>query len=160
MAIKGKSRSRSKPRAGARAPRAVPVEVKAPLFLRKRVQVSLAFLAGVGAMIVLIWATNGVRVEHRHATASDNHAKAVKALGQWKSTVDTALSGVQFDQQQQTVGLLAALSSGLGQVKNGVVPANVVTQAKTAEGQLKTAADALHKVDLATLVSGQGLQEG
>ena len=51
--------------------------------------VSLAFLAGVGAMIVLIWATNGVRVEHRHATASDNHAKAVKALGQWKSTVDT-----------------------------------------------------------------------
>ena len=159
MAIKGKTRSKNRPRTAARAPRAVPVEVKPPFFLRRWVQVSLAAAAGVAAMIVLIWATNGLRNEHRTNEAAANRAKAVKALGQWKSTVDSALTGVQFDEQSQSVGMFSSISTALDQIKGGKIPKSAVTQVSSAEKPLKTAADDLEKAALPDMIRDKGLTE-
>jgi hypothetical protein len=158
MAIKGKTRSKGKPRSSARAPRPTPVVVKPPFFLRRSVQVSLAFIAGIGVMVAFIWATDGVRQErHKHEVAAQG-ATARRAVAQWQGTVTSALSSVQFDNQTRSVAVLSQLASLVGQMEKGATPTGAAASAATAEKSLKTAADDLQKLST-DVIRGKGLSE-
>jgi hypothetical protein len=158
MAIKGKTGSKSKPRSGARAPRPAPVVVKPPFFLRRKVQVSLAFFAGVGTMVAFIWATNGVRQEHHNRQVAAQGATAREAVARWQSTVQTALTSAGFDPQTQSVGALTQLSTLVGQMTKGQTPSGAAATAATAETNLKAAADALQNLST-DVIRGKSLSE-
>jgi hypothetical protein len=158
MAIKGKSRTKSKPHSGARAPRPVPVVVKPPFFLRRKVQVSLAFIAGVGAMVAFIWATNGVRQERMKRDAAAQDTTARQAVTQWKQTVDSALTSVQFSDQTRSAGLFTGLSTLVGQIEKGQTPKGAAATAATAEQGFKKAAEALQTLST-DVIRGKGLSE-
>ena len=68
MAIKGKGKTKG--RQPARAPRRAPVEVKPPFFMRRRVQVALAFVVGILVMMLAVWITNGLRQQRADGLAS------------------------------------------------------------------------------------------
>jgi hypothetical protein len=158
MAIKGKSRSKGKPRSGARAPRPVPVVVKPPFFQRRWVQVSLSFVAGVATMVAFIWATDGVRQEHQRQTEAARSAEARTAVARWQGSVGPVLSSVQFDDQSRSVAVLTTLSAMAGELAKGQAPTAAGKTAATAEQSLKAAADDLQKLST-DVISGQGLSE-
>jgi hypothetical protein len=155
MAIKGKSRGKSKPRSVARAPRPAPVVVKPPFFLRRKVQVTLAFIAGVGAMVAFIWATDGLRQERLNRDVAAQDATARQAVSQWKTTVEGALTGVQFSPQTRAAGLFTSLST---LVAGGQPPKGAAATAATAEKAFKAAADALQGLST-DVIRGKGLSE-
>lgn len=159
MAIKGKSRSKSKPRAGARAPRPVPVVVQPPFFLRRKVQVSLAFLVGIATMVVFIWATDGIRQEREKHTAAAAAVTARAAVASWQASVNAALGAVQFDTQTRSLGAMTQLTALLGQIgKAGKIPSGASDQAAASETSFKTAADGLEKLST-DVIRSKGLNE-
>src|SRR3989304_1182393 len=88
MAIKSKSRPK-KSKQVARAPRAVPVEVRPPFFLRKRVQVTVAFVVGLLTAAVILWARNGLDEERAREERQKVAARARQAVGQYQSTIES-----------------------------------------------------------------------
>jgi hypothetical protein len=152
MAIKGKTRAKSKPKPVARAPKPVPVNVKPPFFLRRWVQVTLAFVAGVGSMVVLIWATNGVRDENRSKETARKRESARRVVQEWQTTVDAAL-----------VSFGPAGAGGTPPVvfpdatSKGKPPEGLETIATDAHDLAASTADDLDLVDLSTLIAGKGL---
>jgi hypothetical protein len=158
MAIKGKTGSKSKPRSSARAPRPAPVVVKPPFFMRRKVQVSLGFVAGIGVMVAFIWATDGLRQERLKRDVAARDATARQAVSQWKGTVEGALTGVQFSPQTRSAALFTSLSTVVGQMAGGKAPKGAAATAATAETAFKTAADALQKLST-DVIRGKGLSE-
>ena len=82
MAIKGKSRTKSRPKQVARAPRREPVVVKPPLFQRRWLQLTAAFILGVLAMSIVVWVSHGVhrqRAEGRRRRPPPSVAAAARA---------------------------------------------------------------------------------
>src|SRR2546421_6886850 len=92
MAIKGKGKT--KPRAVTRAPRPVPVKVKPHFFGRSWVQLTVAVIAGMGLVLLLVWVTNGLRREQHTKEAAARRLEVAKVIKQWKTTVDGAVSKV------------------------------------------------------------------
>jgi hypothetical protein len=158
MAIKGKSRGKSKPRPVARAPRPAPVVVKPPFLLRRKVQVTLAFIAGVGAMVAFIWATDGLRQERLNRDAAAQAATARQAVSEWKTTVEGALTGVQFSPQSRSAALFTSLSTLVDQMAGERPSKGAGATAATAEKAFKTAADALQALST-DVIRGKGLSE-
>jgi ferric-dicitrate binding protein FerR (iron transport regulator) len=87
MAIKGKGKTKG--RQPARAPRRAPVEVKPPFFMRRRVQVVLAFVAGILAMMLAVWITNGLRQQRADDKAATEAAQQRAAGQKWKTQVES-----------------------------------------------------------------------
>src|SRR2546422_1873629 len=141
MAIKGKARAKSRSRAVAKPPRPVPVKVRPGFFLRRGVQVTGTFLAGIAVVLVAFWAYRGVHHEHVRSQNARALATARTAVASWKSTVDTALAQVQFDEQKQSIPAFAQLSATLDQMSKDNVPSAAVSSAATLERTLKQAGD-------------------
>ncbi|HEV8564641.1 MAG TPA: hypothetical protein VGR41_06975 [Actinomycetota bacterium] len=158
MAIKGKTRAKSKPKPVARAPKPVPVNVKPPFFLRRWVQVTLAIVAGVGSMVVLIWATNGVRDENRSKETARKRESARRVVQEWQTTVDAAL--VSFGPAGAGGGppvLFPELSAAMDATSKGKPLEGLETIATDARDLAASTADDLDQVDLSTLIAGKGL---
>jgi len=158
MAIKGKTGSRRRTRAPARAPRPTPVEVKPAFFLRRRVQVVLAFVVGVAAMVAFIWATNGVRAERDRNDAAAQATTARRAVSKWQATVTSALGNVQFNDQDRSVAAFTQLSSILDQIGKGKTPKGAADQASSLERGFRKAADELDGLG-ADVIRSHGLNE-
>ena len=153
MAIKGKGKTKSRP--AARAPRPTPVMRKPPFFLRRWVQVVLAMIAGAGIVIVVVWATNGLRSNDAADATAAKDAAASRVVQEWSTTVDGALSGVgpppasglgQVTVEQPLTDALATL----GTPKEDPKANDTAAAAATA---LDTAATALQGVDLSKLIT-------
>jgi hypothetical protein len=158
MAIKGKTRAKSKPKPPARAPRPVPVDVKPPFFLRRWVQVSLACVAGVGGMVVLIWATNGVRDENRSKETARTRESARRVVQEWQTTVEASLAafgpaGAGGAPPTPFPELAAAVDT----TSKGHPPDDLETTASDAADLATSTADDLDNVDLASLIANKGL---
>ena len=151
MAIKGKARAKSRSRAVAKPPRPVPVKVRPGFFLRRGVQVTGAFLAGIAVVLVAFWAYRGVHHEHVRSQNARALATARTAVASWKSTVDTALAQVQFDEQKQSIPAFAQLSATLDQMSKANVPSGAVSSAATLERTLKQAGDTLDTLSADTI---------
>jgi hypothetical protein len=158
MAIKGKGKTRG--RQPARAPRRAPVQVKPPLFVRRRVQVSLAFVAGVVLMIGVVWITNGLRSQ-RAADDAAAEASAQRAVGQkWKSQVEGALGKVGTSSPGVPPVLFAAVSDAITSLQKGHDPGVGATAFEDARANAKLAIDPLESYDLVGQVAGKGMSKG
>ena len=158
MAIKGKSRTKSRPRGVARPPKPTPVVVKPAFFLRRWVQVALAFVVGVGAMVVLTWATNGVREQNTSKENARKRESARRVVQEWQTTVDaTVLKVGEAGPAGSPPLLFTSLSGAIDAASKGDVSKDLETTATNAQDLAKSAADDLDHVDLAKLIAGKGL---
>jgi hypothetical protein len=160
MAIKGKGKTRSKP--PARAPRPQPVQRKPPFFRRTGVLSVLSVALGAGLVWTGVWLTNGLRADDRASAQASTHASARKVVLQWATTVDGTLSAFQDPQPQsapgpQQVVVFTSLSSAVATLAKGDPVKDAAATAKTAKQQADTAVGALSGVDLASVISGHGV---
>lgn len=158
MAIKGKGKTRG--RQPARAPRRAPVEVKPPLLLRRWVQVSLAFVAGLLVMMLVVWVTNGLR-EQRADDEAATQASDQRAAGQkWKSEVEAALGRLAPLSPGAPPALFAELTTSISSLQEGDVPDEAKATIKAAQADAKLAIDPLEKYDLAAQIRDTGMDGG
>ncbi|MEA2520526.1 MAG: hypothetical protein QOI81_172 [Actinomycetota bacterium] len=164
MAIKGK-KSRSKPKAPARAPRREIVELPTPFLQRRAVQLVLALIAGLLIFWFGVWLTNGLRVENNKKKATA--AQAVKsvqaskrrlAVQSWKGTVDTAIGTIgTAPTGPGNPAVFADLSTATAALGKGTVPSGLSDTVKAAGTDAKAAEKALNGVDIPTkIVQGKG----
>jgi hypothetical protein len=158
MAIKGKGKTRG--RQPARAPRRAPVEVKPPLFLRRWVQVSLAFVAGFLVMVLVVWVTNGLRQQRADDDAA-TQASDQRAAGQkWKSEVEAALGKLAPLSPGAPPVIFAELTTTISSLQKGDVPDDATTTIRAAQADGKLAIDPLEKYDLSAQIRDIGMDGG
>jgi hypothetical protein len=158
MAIKGKGKTRS--RQPARAPRRAPVEVKAPFFLRRGVQVVVALIAGFLVMMFLVWATNGLRKQRADKKATTEASQQRAAAEKWKSTVEGALGTLGTIAPGTDPVLLSQIGTTITALQNGDVPKGAAATLQTAQDQAKAAADPLDAYGLVDQIGGKGMSSG
>lgn len=159
MAIKGKSKPKSKTKAVARAPRREPVTVKAPLFQRRWVQVTAAFVVGFLVMMLLVWVTNGLRQNKADDEAAASAATKRTAAVAWQREAESALGNAGTVTQGPQPVMLAPAKAALQSMQKGKPPADAAKTFQSAADDTKTAIDALTKFDLAGTIRDQGFNE-
>jgi hypothetical protein len=152
MAIKGKGKTKSRP--AARAPRPAPVVRKPPFFVRRWVQVVAAVLLGMGIVMVVVWATNGVRRADADETRTAAEANARRAVAQWQSTVDGVISKIApgTGAGSGSVTVLPELSASVEALSKGEQDRKAQDTATAAIDLTQDAATTLDGVDLPTLI--------
>jgi len=159
MAIKGKGKTRS--RQPARAPRRAPVDVPPPFFLRRRVQVALAFVAGVFVMILAIWVTNGLRQQHARSKAKAAASAQRTATLKWQGEVEGTLGKLGTITQTPTPPvILGSIGAAISGMQKGTVPKGAVAALTTAGGDASTASTALGKFLLRDAIASKGFDVG
>lgn len=158
MAIKGKGKTRG--RQPTRAPRRAPVEVKAPFFQRRGVQVSSSIVASVLVMIFLIWVTNGLRQQRADKKAKTEASEQRAAAEKWKSIVEGALGSLGTITAGADPVLLSQVGTAITALQKGDVPKGVAGELQTAQGQAKSAADPIDAYALVDQITGKGMSEG
>ena len=158
MAIKGKGKTRSRP--AARPPRPTPVVRKPPFFVRRWVQVVGALLAGMGIVTIVVWATNGLRIDDV-AKARDARAASVRrVVQQWQTTVDATLSKGGLGTTGGGVGqitILPSLSASVATLAKGDQDPKAGDSASAAVKLVGDAVSTLQNVDLPTMIRDQGV---
>jgi hypothetical protein len=158
MAIKGKGKTRGRP--PARAPRRAPVEVKPPLFVRRRVQVSAAFIAGLLVLVAVVWVTNGLRQQRADDEAATEASEQRTAGQAWKSQVEGALGKVGSLSPGVPPVLFSAVSGAIASLQKGDGPKDAAAVLKDARSNAKLAIDPLQSYDLVGQVGGKGMSTG
>jgi hypothetical protein len=157
VAIKGKGKTKSRP--AARPPRPTPVVRKPPFFVRRWVQVVGALLAGMAIVTVVVWATNGLRVDDA-AKARDARAAGVRrVVQQWQTTVDGALSkglGTTGGGVGQ-ITILPSLSTSVATLAKGDKDPKAGDTATTAVKLVGDGVGTLQNVNLPDIIRNQGL---
>jgi hypothetical protein len=155
MAIKGKGKTKG--RQASRAPRRAPVEVKPPFFLRRGVQVTLAFVAGLLLMVFAVWVTNYLRQQRADDRAS-THASEQRAAGQeWKSQVEGALGKVGTLSPGAPPALFPDMGTTISGLEKGHVPDGAATTLKQAQADAKAAIAPLKAYKLSDAVRDIGM---
>jgi hypothetical protein len=159
MAIKGKGKTRG--RQPARAPRRAPVEVKAPLFLRRGVQISVAAIAGFLVMMLLVWVTNGLRQQRVNKQATKDASAQRAAAEKWQSTVEGTLGTLGAITPGTDPVLLSQIDTAITALQKGDAPPKGAAEAlQTAQDQAKAAAVPLDAYGLVDQISSKGMSEG
>ena len=127
MAIKGKSKAKAR-RTVTSGPKPVYVVPKKPLFLRRGFQ--------IGALVVIVLAAAGgilygLHREHQNQAAAELKANEARYIGQFKTQVTSALSGVGSPNQSTGFDVLPDLSTAIGGLKSGNTSANSAEQTAT-----------------------------
>jgi hypothetical protein len=157
MAIKGKSKAKSRPKPVARAPRREPVEVKPPLFQRRWLQFTGVFILGVLAMSIAVWIYHGVNQNHDKQVAADTASKKRAAAAGWQSTVETTFQKVGTTSQPGIPPtMFPEMAAAFKAMKGGTTPDTAAATFTKAAEDATAAAKALTAYDVATKISGQG----
>lgn len=165
MAIKGKSRTKSKPRPVARAPRHEPVVVKPPLLVRRWVQVTAALVVGAFAAVVVVWATNGLRKDSHDkaaASAAQSTGATKRAAGlAWQSTVEGAMNQIGTLNAPLPPDLFKTMNHDIDVMKKqGTAPGDALKVFAAAVTSAKKAIGDLTNFDLTSTISGKGFDVG
>jgi hypothetical protein len=156
MAIKGKGRTKSRP--AARAPRPAPVVRRPPFFVRRWVQFVGGVLLGVGAVMAVVWATNGARSNDADEARTAGEATARRVVQEWQATVDGVISKIGSPGSGPgSVTVFPALSASVETLANGDQDRTAQDTATTAIGLADEAATTLGGVDLPALIRDNGL---
>jgi hypothetical protein len=161
MAIKGKTKTRSK-RPQARAPRREPVPIPQPVYARRWVQVTAAFLLGIGVLLFAAWVRGNLRADRASDRAAQELATQRQVVQGWKGVVEGQIGTVgqiQTGTPEPPIVASAVTSalSTLAQGKDTGVKAETLRQARTA---LKKAADQIEGYALSEAVAGKGFGGG
>jgi hypothetical protein len=153
MAIKGKGKTKSRP--AARAPRPAPVVRKPPFFVRRWVQLVGAVLLGMGVVMVVVWATNGIRHADADEARTASEANARRVVAQWQTTVEGVISKIAPGTAagSGSVTVLPELSASVETLAKGDQDRTAPDTATTAIGLTQEAATSLGGVDLPTLIT-------
>jgi hypothetical protein len=155
MAIKGKGKTKG--RQASHAPRRAPVEVKPPFFLRRGVQVTLAFVAGLLLMVFAVWVTNYLRQQNADDKAA-THASEQRSAGQrWKSQVEGALGKVGTLSPGAPPALFPDMATTISGLDKGHVPDGAAATLKQAEADAKAAIAPLKAYKLSDSVRDIGM---
>ena len=160
MAIKGKSKSRSK-RSVTPGPKPVYVEPKLPFFMRRKVQVSLSFVAGILVVLFALWVRDGLRSEHQRTEGRQRASKQRTAVAQFQRAVDAALRPIGQAVPPDGFSALPGLQTNLDGLGKGDVSAKDAESAAKAGGDAAmTASKAIAGIDVAGLIRGKGFSLG
>ena len=154
MAIKSKGKTKARP--ASKGPRHGPVPVPKPFAQRRWVQLTAVFVAGILAMMVFVWATNGLRRERASNQAASELASRQQALSQWKAILEpqiTAVGQLRGDIPPTVASDVTAAVTALASGKDTTAKAGALTA--SAKG-LGTAAHAIDTFDLAGTITQQG----
>ena len=165
MAIKGKRKPKSKP--VARAPRREPVPAKTPFLHRRWVQVTAAFLAGLFAMILFVWVTNGLRQNRADADAAASAsaqanaaADKLKAATAWQTAADGAIAQVGTVNQGVPPTVFAEMSAAIDTMDaKGAVPDGAEQTFADAQANAKKAIATVDDFDLPKTIRDKGFDE-
>ena len=158
MAIKGKGKTKG--RQPARAPRRAPVEVKPPFFMRRRVQVVLAFVAGILAMMLAVWITNGLRQQRADDKAATEAAQQRAAGQKWKTQVESEFGKIGTISPGAPPALFPDLTTTIAALQKGKVPDGATSTLTTTQAGAKSAAANLKAYKLADSVRDIGMDDG
>jgi hypothetical protein len=161
MAIKGKTKTKGK-RPQARAPRREPVPVPKPVYARRWVQVTAAFLLGIGVLLFAGWVRGNLREDRARNAAAQRLATQRQAVEQWKTLVEGQIGTVGSIQtgSLQPPTVASAVTSALTTLAKGQdkgVTADTLSSTRTA---LKNAADQIESFDLSGTIQGKGFEGG
>jgi hypothetical protein len=161
MAIKGKTKTKSK-RQQARAPRREPVPVPKPVYQRRWVQVTAAFLLGVGVLLFAAWVRGNLRNDRARDEAAQELATQRQVVQGWKGVVEDQIGTVgqiQTGTLQPPI-VASAVTSALSTLAKGQdkgVEAATLRQTRTA---LRAAANQIETYALSEAVAGKGFEGG
>jgi hypothetical protein len=131
--------------------------VKPPLFLRRWVQVCLAFVAGILVMMLVIWVTNGLR-QQRDDDKAARQASEQRAAGQsWKSQVEGALGKVGTLSPGAPPALFPDLATAIAGLQKGSVSDGAAAIFNQARADAKLAIDPLKTYDLTGQIRDIGM---
>ena len=154
MSIKSKGKTKARP--APKGPRHGPVPVPKPFAQRRWVQLTALFITGILAMMVFVWATNGLRRERANTKAATDLASRQQALSQWKAILEPQITAVGqlHGDIPPTVGsdVTAALT-------DLVSKKTTTTKAKALDSsanELARAAAAIDNFDLAGTITEKG----
>lgn len=158
MAIKGKGKTKG--RAPARAPRRTPVDVPTPFFLRRRVQVTVSFVAGFLVMMLVVWITNGLRQQRADDERGAQDADQRAAGQAWKGEVEAALGAIGTLTQGAPPILLPAIGDTIDALDKGKVPDGAAKTLQTAQDDATKASEAIQAYALVDQIRNKGMTEG
>jgi len=154
MAIKGKGKTKS--RGVAKAPRREPVPVPVPFAKRRWVQVTAAFILGLGVFLFAIWVTNGLRTNREAKLAAEQRTQQQLVLQAWQAEVEAQVGkvGTLAEPQPPQVGaqIRQAIKDLQGGSETSVTSENLTSVADT----FQKAADDMEKYDLAGQIRDKG----
>jgi hypothetical protein len=154
MAIKSKGKTKARP--APKGPRHGPVPVPKPFAQRRWVQLTALFIAGILAMMVFVWATNGLRRERANTKAATDLASRQQALSQWKAILEpqiTAVGQLHGDIPPTVASDVTAALTDLVSKKTTTTKAGALDSSAT---ELARAATAIDKFDLAGTITEKG----
>lgn len=158
MAIKSKSRAKGKGRQVAKAPRPTPVEVKPPFFLRKRVQIVLALLAGILVTLAAVWVREGLRAESETELERRRQRATTEVVSSFQIDVDAALASVGVTVGSLDVQPLPQLQDAIERLSKGKIDAKEAAAAGADVARLAaSSAKSIEEIELADLVRDRGL---
>jgi hypothetical protein len=154
MAIKSKGKTKARP--APKGPRHGPVPVPKPFAQRRWVQLTALLIAGILAMMVFVWATNGLRRERANTKAATDLASRQQALSQWKAILEpqiTAVGQLHGDIPPTVASDVTAALTDLVSKKTTTTKAGALDSSAT---ELARAATAIDKFDLAGTITEKG----
>ena len=156
MAIKGKSKPKAR-KTVTSGPKPAYVERKRPLFLRRGFQ--------IGVIIALVvFSTTGIAYglhrEQQRQAASELKAAEAKYVGQFKSQVLAALSGVGQPSQASGFDVLPDMTAAVSGLTTGdTAPTDAAHTAKTAADSAKKAYTELGQINTTRIIGGHGFDQ-
>ena len=158
MAIKGKGKTKT--RGVAKPPRRAPVPVPVPFARKRWVQVTAAFLLGLGVFLFAVWVTNGLRTSKDADRAAKELTAQQEALQSWQAEVQAQIGKVgQFqDPQPPTVG--AVIHGAVTDLQGDKQPTTTVDELTSYAASLGAAAKKIDAFAISDLISGKGFGQG
>ncbi len=156
MAIKGKSKSRSKQRSALRPPRHEPVAPPTPLLRRPWVQLAAGVMLGVLAMVVLVWVTNQLRASDVEAQADSKAAQRRTAATAFQQAVRLAYGQVGVVEPGIAPTIFADMDAALDDLAKGKRPADAEEIFAQAAADAGKARKELAAFDVSATVADQG----
>jgi len=154
MAIKSKGKTKARP--ASKGPRHGPVPVPKPFAQRRWVQLTALFIAGILAMMVFVWATNGLRRERANSKAATDLASRQQALSQWKAILEPQITAVGQLNGDIPPTVATDVTAALTALVSGKTTTTKAAALDSSANELARAATAIDKFDLAGTITEKG----
>ncbi len=154
MAIKSKGKTKARP--ASKGPRHGPVPVPKPFAQRRWVQLTALFIAGILAMMVFVWATNGLRRERANSKAATDLASRQQALSQWKAILEPQITAVGQLNGDIPPTVATDVTAALTALLSGKTTTTKAAALDSSANELARAATAIDKFDLAGTITEKG----
>jgi len=158
MAIKSKGKTKARP--APKGPRHGPVPVPKPFAQRRWVQLTALFIVGILAMMVFVWATNGLRRERANTKAATDLLNRQQALSQWKAILEPQITTVGQLHGDIPPTVATDVTAALTALASKRTTTTKATALDSSAKKLGTAAVAIDKFDLAGTITEKGFDVG